>query len=67
MQNGRLMCWPRLASNSWFQHDDTYSCMVTRYGPLIQFLKNMGVAVEVALDSVRMLPSAVESLLVKSV
>ena len=36
------------APNCRFMNNDTYGCMVTRYGPFHQVLKNMGVAMEVA-------------------
>ena len=32
---------------SRFQYDDTYSCMVTRYGPFSKILEYMRIAVEV--------------------
>ena len=58
-------------------NDKTYRCVITGNGPVPQILKNIGVAVKVSrlsysklikirsiLDSVRMIPMAVESLLV---
>ena len=37
-----------VSPNSRFLNNHTYSCVVTRYGPLPQILKDMGVAMEVA-------------------
>ena len=36
-----------VSPNSRFLNDHTYRCVVTRYGPFPQVLKNMGVAMEV--------------------
>ena len=38
----------QVTPNCWFLYDDTYSCMVTWYGPFTKILKYMRIAVEVA-------------------
>ena len=81
-ETGRLdiqlgMRLPWCSPKSRFLTNLTYTCVVTRYGPLPHILKNMGVAMEVArfshrnidkalsiLDSVRITPLMEESLLV---
>ena len=68
-----------VAPNCLFLNDDTYGCMVTRYGPFSNILMCLRIAVELAclshrrlinalsiLDNVRIVPSAAESLHVKS-
>ena len=70
---------PRLLRFFLSVRDDTYSCMVTRYGPFTKFLKHMRIAMEIACFRHReiekcpvnprqcaFVPLAVESFLVKS-
>ena len=66
-----------VTSICWLLSDKTYCCVITRNGPIPQVLEDMGVAVESRastisrlktmrsmLERVRMIPRAVESLLV---